>query len=318
MNPGPVRAEVLVFGSLNMDLAVRVPRVPEAGETLQARSLLQTPGGKGANQAVACARLGAKVAMVGRVGDDAFGLALKAALEADGVDTGAVATDAAPTGVALIMVDDGAQNRIALVPGANASVSVEDARQLRPLLEHANLVSLQLEVPMPAVCEAAAQARASGCTVLLNPAPARPLPDALWKLVDILVLNETEAALLGGLEVRDIAGAAQAAELLRRRGPAQVILTLGSQGAVVASAEGCRHFAALSVQAIDTTAAGDTFIGALCAALAQGAGLDVGISLGIQAAAVCVTREGAQISMPHRDELAAMPSVGTPGVLTVP
>lgn len=315
MTLDPASPEVIVFGSLNMDLVVRVPRVPEAGETLQAHSLIQTPGGKGANQAVACARLGARVAMVGRIGDDAFGLELKTSLEADGVDARDVATDAVPTGVALIMVDDGAQNRIALVPGANASVSVEDARTLRPVLETARILSLQLEVPMAAVCEAAAVARACGCSVLLNPAPAQPLPEVLWKLVDIMVLNETEAATLSGFAVHDIASAASAADLLRRRGPSQVILTLGSQGALVAGADACRHFPALSVRAVDTTAAGDTFIGALCAALAKGEALDAGVALGIQAAAVCVTRAGAQISMPHREDLAAMPPVRMPAAV---
>jgi ribokinase len=296
---------------------VRVPRVPAAGETLQAHSMRQTPGGKGANQAVACARLGGRVAMVGRVGDDAFGVALTAALEADRVDAREVATDAAATGVALIMVDDSAQNRIALVPGANAGVGVDDAQRLRPLLAAARVVSLQFEVPMPAVCEAAAMAHASGCTVLLNPAPAQPLPDALWQLVDVLVLNESEAELLSGIGVRDVAGAAAVADQLRRRGPSQVILTMGAEGALVASAEACRHFPALPVQAVDTTAAGDTFIGALCAALARGETLDAGVALGIQAAALCVTQAGAQISMPFRADLAAMPPVPGPFAVRV-
>lgn len=309
MNSDHGTPEVVVFGSLNMDLVLRVPRAPDAGETLQARSFMSNPGGKGANQAVACARQDARVAMVGRVGDDAFGLALKASLEADGVDARHVATDAASTGVALIMVDDGAQNRIALSPGANASVGTEDIERLRSALSTANIVSLQLEVPMPAVCEAAAIAHAAGCTVVLNPAPAQPLPDTLWPLVSILVLNETEAAMLSGETVRDTASAARAAVALRQRGPAHVVLTMGAEGVVVANVEGCRHFEALSVRAVDTTAAGDTFIGALCAALAKKESIDAGIALGIQAAALSVTKAGAQISMPHRQDLAALPAV---------
>lgn len=312
MNPEHATPEVVVFGSLNMDLVFRVPRVPDAGETLQARSFMSNPGGKGANQAVACARQGACVAMVGRVGDDAFGLALKASLEADGVDARHVATDAASTGVALIMVDDGAQNRIALSPGANASVGSEDIGRLRSALAAARIVSLQLEVPMPAVCEAAAIAHAAGCTVVLNPAPAQPLPDTLWPLVSILVLNETEAAMLSGMTVCDTASAARAADALRQRGPAQVILTMGGDGVVVANAAGCRHFAALPVQAVDTTAAGDTFIGALCAALANQESIDAGIALGVQAAALSVTKAGAQVSMPYRQDLAALPAVQQP------
>ncbi|MBT2323370.1 ribokinase [Variovorax paradoxus] len=315
MNPDHATPEVVVFGSLNMDLVLRVPRVPDAGETLQARSFMSNPGGKGANQATACARQGARVAMVGRVGNDAFGLALKASLEADGVDARPVATDAAATGVALIMVDDGAQNRIVLNPGANASVGSEDTQRLRRALAGARILSLQLEVPMPAVCEAAAIAHAAGCTVVLNPAPAQTLPDALWALVGIVVLNETEAAMLSGMAVRDASSAARAADALRRRGPAQVILTMGGDGVVIADAGACRHFPALAVQAVDTTAAGDTFIGTLCAALARGDAIDAGIALGIQAAALCVTRAGAQVSMPCRQELLALPAVPLPSVV---
>lgn len=312
MKPDHATPEVVVFGSLNMDLVLRVPRVPGAGETLHARSFMSNPGGKGANQAVACARQGARVAMVGRVGDDAFGLALKASLEADGVDARHVATDAASTGVALIMVDDGAQNRIALSRGANASVGSQDIGRLRSALATARIVSLQLEVPMAAVCEAAAIAHAAGRTVVLNPAPAQLLPDTLWPLVSILVLNETEAAMLSGVTVHDTASAARAAVALQQRGPAHVILTMGADGVVVANSEDSRHFEALSVRTVDTTAAGDTFIGALCAALARKEPIDAGIALGIQAAALSVTKPGAQVSMPHRQDLAALPAVPQP------
>ncbi|MGJ7508243.1 ribokinase [Variovorax sp. GT1P44] len=310
-------AEIVVFGSLNMDLVVRVPRVPSAGETLQAHSFMSNPGGKGANQAVACARQGASVAMIGRVGDDAFGLSLKASLAADGVEVGHVATAAGSTGVALIMVDDSAQNRIALIPGANGLVGADDTQRLEQDLATARLLLLQLEVPMQAVVDAAALAHPRGCTVVMNPAPAEPLPDALWKLVDILVLNETEAAMLCGIAVHDAAGAARAANALRLLGPAHVILTMGSEGVMACDAGGCRHFNALKVKAIDTTAAGDTFIGALCAALARGESIDDGIALGIQAAAVCVTRAGAQASIPRREELLAMPAVDCPSVVTL-
>ncbi|MBO9514948.1 MAG: ribokinase [Variovorax sp.] len=310
-------AEIAVFGSLNMDLVVRVPRVPEAGETLHAHAFMTNPGGKGANQAVACARQGARVAMVGRVGSDAFGQALTASLEADAIETAHVATAPASTGVALIMVDDSGQNRISLIAGANAFVGAEDLARLADDLAAARMLLLQLEVPMDAVLQAATLAHAKGCRVVLNPAPAQALPESLWDLLDLLVLNETEAALLSGLAVDDIAGAARAAEALRRRGPAQVILTLGSEGVVACDAAGCRHFAALKVDAIDTTAAGDTFIGALCAALARGESMDAGIALGIQAAALCVTRAGAQASIPHRHELQALATAERPAAVTL-
>jgi ribokinase len=307
--------DIAVFGSLNMDLVVRVPRVPAAGETLRARGFMTNPGGKGANQAVACARQGARVAMIGRVGDDAFGQALKSSLAGDAVETGHVATAPDPTGVALIMVDDGAQNRIALVPGANACVGADDVARLRDDLAAARLLVLQLEVPMDAVLAAAALARAKGCRVVLNPAPAQALPQALWALLDLLVLNETEAALLCGFAVDELVSAARAARTLHRRGPPRVILTLGGDGVVACDASGCRHFPALKVNTVDTTAAGDTFIGALCAALARDETLDAGIALGIQAAALCVTRAGAQASIPYRDELQTLPAAGRPAAL---
>ncbi|HMA09219.1 MAG TPA: ribokinase, partial [Ramlibacter sp.] len=252
-----VRNKVVVFGSLNMDLVVRVPRMPRSGETLSAHGFLANPGGKGANQAVACARQGGKVVMVGRVGDDAFGAQLRTAVVAQGVNAAGVATTpGVSTGVAMIMVDDAAQNCIAVVPGANASVSVEDAEVMSEWLADAGLLLLQLEVPMASVLRAAAVARDAGCAVLLNPAPAHALPAALWPLLDILVLNETEAQLLSGLSVVDVRNAVDAAALLRRRGARDVIVTLGEQGVVWACAAGTRHFEARKVQAVDTTAAG--------------------------------------------------------------
>jgi ribokinase len=304
VKPSTVRTGVVVFGSLNMDLVVRVPRMPQAGETLSAHGFLTNPGGKGANQAVACARQGGKVQLVGRVGADGFGAQLRAAVVAQGVDAGGVAaTPGVSTGVAMIMVDDSAQNCIAVVPGANAGVGIEDAEALRERLAGAGLLLLQLEVPMASVLRAAAIAREAGCTVLLNPAPAQALPDDLWPLLDILVLNETEAQLLSGLAVVDLHNAADAAKLLRRLGPRDVIVTLGEQGVVWAGAAGTRHFEARKVQAVDTTAAGDTFIGALGALLVEGRPLAEALAHAIRAAAICVTRAGAQASMPSREEV---------------
>ena len=309
--------DIAVFGSLNMDLVVRVPRVPDAGEPLQAHGFMTNPGGKGANQAVACARLGASVAMIGRVGEDAFGQALKASLEEDDIEIRHVATATASTGVALIMVDDSAQNRIALIPGANAFVGDEDISRLQCDLATARLLLLQLEVPMEAVQKAATLARAQGCGVVLNPAPAQALPAAMWGLLDMLVLNETEAALLCGFAVHDLDSAARAADALRRRGPPHVILTMGGDGVLACDAMGCRHFPALKVPAVDTTAAGDTFIGALCAARVRGEDMDACIALGIQAGALCVTQAGAQASIPRRADLQSLAAVDRPTPVTV-
>lgn len=304
MKHAPARSRVVVFGSLNMDLAVRVPRMPLPGETLTGHGFLPNPGGKGANQAVACARQGAQVDMVGRVGNDGFGAELRAALVAQGVEAGGVGTtEGISTGVAMIMVDDAAQNCIAVVPGANASVGAQDAETLRQRVADAGLLLLQLEVPMVSVLGAAAIARQAGCPVLLNPAPAQALPEALWPLVDILVLNETEASMFSGLPCVDPGNAKEAASLLLRRGPRHVIVTLGEHGVVWASAAGTLHLPALKVQAVDTTAAGDTFIGALAALVVEGRSMEDALSHAIRAAAICVTRIGAQASMPSREEV---------------
>ena len=298
-----MRSKVVVFGSLNMDLVVRVPRMPEAGETLSGHAFITNPGGKGANQAVACARQGARVDMAGRVGNDAFGAELRAALQADGIDHQGVVTTGTSTGVAMIMVDDAAQNCIAIVPGANASVGLEDAEALRGKLADARMLVLQFEVPMEPLVRGAAIARELGCTVMLNPAPARPLPDELWPLVDVLVLNEIEARLLSELPSVNANNAANAAAVLLQRGPQHVIITLGAQGVVWASAGTVRHFDAVQVTAVDTTAAGDTFIGALSALLVEGATMEAALRHAIRAAAICVTRPGAQASIPTRAEV---------------
>ena len=292
--------EIVVFGSLNMDLMVRVARAPRGGETLQGHSFFTNPGGKGANQAVACARQGARVAMVGCVGEDDFGRTLRKALADDGIDTANVCTVRESTGVAVVMVDDEGENRITVVPGAN------DLLEAGPELPAGQYLLLQLEVPMAQVVLAARSARAQGATVVLNPAPVRPLPDELWPLVDILVVNEIEAAELSGLPVADPAGAAAAATVLRRRAPPTVIVTLGGQGVVVADEAGCRHFPAVAVQVVDTTAAGDTFIGAMCAARAAGQSVDAAVLRGIQAATLCVTRAGAQASIPYLHQRAGL------------
>jgi len=293
MTPG-----IVVFGSMNMDLVVRVARAPRGGETLQGRSFFTNPGGKGANQAVACARQGARVAMVGCVGEDDFGKILRNALAEDQVDTANVRTVAGSTGVAVVMVDDEGENRITIVPGANDRVQAEDQGLAGDYL------LLQCEVPMPENVRAARIMRAKGATVVLNPAPVCELPDELWSLVDILVVNEIEASELSGLPVADPANAAAAATSLRRRGPPTAIVTLGSQGVLVADEAGCRHFPALPVQVVDTTAAGDTFIGAMCAARAAGQSMDAAVLRGIQAATLCVSRPGAQASIPYLHELA--------------
>ena len=297
---------LVVVGSLNMDLAFRVLRAPGAGETVSGETFATIPGGKGANQAVGCARLGARVAMIGRVGADAFGTELIAGLRQDGVDIRHVSQDATlPSGVAMVMVDHTAQNRIVVAAGANAALTPALLDDAAAMITTASLLVLQLEVPLATVMHAADLAHAAGRPVLLNPAPApsAPLPEALYARIDYLIPNESEAASLTGIDVRDVASAQQAAQILRGRGVRHVLITLGAQGVLIADETGMRHLPALVVQAVDTTAAGDTFIGGFSAGLLEGMSLDAAAALGQRAAALCVSRPGAQSSIPTRAEL---------------
>ena len=295
---------VVVIGSLNMDLVMRTPRVPVGGETLHGHEFSTLPGGKGANQAVACARLGAKVAMIGQVGNDGFGTTLRDGLAADGIDTsGVLQTSAVGTGVAMILVEDIGQNRIVLAAGANGALTPADIDAHAARIGGAAMLVLQLEVPMPVVQRAIGIAHAAGVPVLLNPGPASPLPEAVWSQIDILVPNESEATLLSGVEVSDATSAYAAAKVFRQRGVKCVLITLGANGVAVIDDAGERHLPAHVVKAVDTTAAGDTFIGGLSAGLVEGMTMDDAVALGQRASALCVTRHGAQPSIPYRREL---------------
>lgn len=296
---------VVVVGSLNMDLVMRTPRVPVGGETLHGHEFSTLPGGKGANQAVACARLGAKVSMIGQVGNDGFGTTLRDGLAADGIDvSGVLQTTAVGTGVAMILVEDIGQNRIVLAAGANGALTPDDIEAQAALIGGAAMLVLQLEVPMPVVERAIAIAHNAGVPVLLNPGPAKPLAEALWSQIDILIPNESEAELLSGIAVTDAASAYTAARVFRQRGVKCVLITLGANGVAVIDDAGERHLPAHVVKAVDTTAAGDTFIGGLSAGLVEGMAMDEAVALGQRASALCVTRHGAQPSIPYRREIA--------------
>ncbi|HSM82667.1 MAG TPA: ribokinase, partial [Nodosilinea sp.] len=285
-----------VFGSLNMDLVCRTPRLPQVGETLLGTDFATLPGGKGANQAVAAARLGARVAMVGRVGQDDFGQRLIQGLRADGVAVdGVVATPGVPTGIAAIAVDDAGRNTIVVVPGANGQVGEADVARLMASVRPGDLLLLQLEVPLPAVLAAAQAARAQGATVMVDPAPARPdLPAELLAAVDILTPNQVEASQLTGLSVTDLASATAAARQLVSRGVTTAIIKLGEQGAVVATAAGTFHQPALPVTARDTVAAGDAFNGGLAVALSEAMALKAAVEFATAVAAASVMVPGAQ------------------------
>ncbi len=303
-NPPP---RIVVLGSLNMDLVLRVPHAPAAGETLQGHSIATIPGGKGANQAVSCAREGAQVQMIGCVGDDAHGTALRHALEQDGIGTAMLRTvSGEPTGTALILVEDSGQNRIVIVPGANARVELDEAA-LKQQVQGAAFLVTQFETPMDQVARAIAVAHGADCKVLLNPSPVQPIADALWPRIDTLVVNEIEAQTLCGQAADTPQQAAQAGRALRAKGIARVVVTLGARGAVAVDAAGARHHPAPKVQAVDTTAAGDTFLGALAVALGEGQPFDDAVRLGIRAAALCIQQPGAQPSIPRRDAVLQSP-----------
>ena len=285
---------IVVVGSLNLDIVVPVPRHPRPGETVLGGDHARHPGGKGANQAVAAARLGAEIAMLGRVGDDDAGRLLLGALEEAGVATDDVlVTGDAPSGIALITVDDEAENAIVVSPGANARLDPSDVEAAAELIEGAGIVLLQLEVSLPSVERVAELARG---TVILNPAPAVELPGSLLERIDVLVPNRGELAFLSGGD-HDVESSAQ--ELEARH----VVVTLGAEGVLVVSGHSVEPIPGHSVEAVDTTAAGDCFCGALAAGLEEGLDLVVAARRANAAAALSTTRRGAQPSLPTRDEL---------------
>lgn len=295
---------VTVIGSANLDFTVAVERLPRPGETVSEGELLIAHGGKGANQAVAARRLGAEVRLIASLGRDAMGDRIAARLAEDGIPPeGLVRTDRAATGVALIVVDRQGRNQIAVAPGANRALAVAEIASRAEAIGWADVLLLQLETPLPIVRWALENARRLGKTTILNPAPARPLPDDLLALVDLLTPNESEAALLTGVPVRGLEGAETAARALLARGVRTVCVTLGAEGALLVEGARRLHAPAFSVQAVDTTAAGDAFNGALAAALAAGEALEDALELARAAAALACTRRGAQESLPGREEV---------------
>jgi ribokinase len=300
---------VVVFGSINMDLVARTPRLPMPAETITGHQFFTAPGGKGANQAVAAARLGTPTKLNGRVGNDRFGRELCQHLENFGVDTSAVFIDPeVGSGVAIIAVDDDAQNSIILIPGANGRVSSVDVNRLKENLKGAKTLLLQLEVPLATTITAARLGQQMGVTVILDPAPARALPKDLYALVDIITPNEVEASQLVNFPVQTEADAARAADVLLSRGTKTVIIKMGALGAFYATRRDdssiSREFIpAFNVNAIDTVAAGDAFNGGLATALIENLPLPIAVRWGSAVGALSTTKLGAQPSMPRREEL---------------
>jgi ribokinase len=295
---------IVVIGSSNTDMIIRVPRIPAPGETILGGEFFTAAGGKGANQAVGAARAGGRVKFVARVGNDMFGERAVAAVKRDGIDVRHVLRDnRAASGAALIFVASNGENSIAVAGGANAKLSTADVRRVAGAIAGAAALVLQLETPLASVQLAARLAVKAGVPVILNPAPAQPLPSALLKLVTILTPNETEAGLLTHSKVNSPGAAAKACATLRARGVGTVILTMGARGAFVSEPSGSKLIPGFKVKAVDTTAAGDIFNGALAVALAEGKTLDDAIRFANAAAAISVTRLGAQPSAPQRAEI---------------
>ncbi|MDX3527255.1 ribokinase [Streptomyces sp. ID05-39B] len=295
--------DLLVVGSANADLVIGVERRPEAGETVLGSDLAVHPGGKGANQAVAAARLGARTALLARIGDDAYGRLLLDSQRTAGVDTVGVLVGGAPTGVALITVDPSGDNSIVVSPGANGRLTPEDVRAAAGLFHASLVVSAQLEIPLETVVEVV-RSLAPGSRFVLNPSPPRPLPAEVLAACDPLIVNEHEAkVILGGAEVGD--RPEDWARVLLAKGPKSVVVTLGSQGALVASAEGVERVAAVKVDAVDTTGAGDSFTAALAWKLGAGSPLAEAAAYAARVGAVAVTRRGAQESFPTAAEVEA-------------
>ena len=298
------RKKILVVGSSNTDMVVKSRHLPRPGETVLGGDFLMNPGGKGANQAVAAAKLGGDVTFMAKVGEDVFGKEAKAGLEQYGINTSAILVDENnPSGVALIMVNDQGENSISVALGANGHLNPEDILQLVSFISNADIILIQLEIPLLTVEKVVALSAELGKKVILNPAPAQQLSAALLSSIYLITPNESEATHLTNIEVTDEKSARQAAEVLRRIGVSSVIITLGEKGAYVFSDEVEELIPAPKAHAVDTTAAGDTFNGALAVALSEEKSLKEAVEFANKAAAFSVTRLGAQSSCPTLADL---------------
>lgn len=299
-----VMGKIVVIGSSNTDLVVRTPRIPRPGETLIGSGFMVNPGGKGANQAVAAARMGGRVTFVASVGDDQFGREALEHYKAEGIDTRfIVCHPGVASGVALISVDDAAENSIVVAPGANALLSPADVDAAEERIAAADYVLMQHEIPMDAVVRATEIATRYGVRVILNPAPAAPIPDEVLTRLDLVTPNRSETELLTGMKIAGVNDALAAAEWFRARGVKRVAVTMGSNGALVMDDRTAEFVPAYRVEAVDTTAAGDVFNGALAVALAEGRKLGDAARFAAAASSIAVTRVGAQRSIPQREEV---------------
>ncbi|OZQ97905.1 ribokinase [Paenibacillus sp. VTT E-133291] len=295
---------IVVIGSINMDMVVRTSRAPNAGETLMGQVFALSPGGKGANQAVAAARLGAEVSMIGSIGKDTFGSEMLEIIKQEGIHIEHISmSETEATGVASIVIEEDGENRIIVVPGANIDLFAEDIQALEAVISQAEMIVMQLEMELAMSEHAIAIAHRHGIPVILNPAPARVLKDEMLGQVSYLTPNETEAGILTGMTVDSLETAEQAARILLQKGVKNVIVTLGSKGALIVNAEGAKSVPGFPVKAIDTVAAGDSFNGALAQQLVLGKTLEEAVSFANAVGALAVGKEGAIPSLPQLSEV---------------
>ncbi|MEI6061579.1 MAG: ribokinase [Bacteroidota bacterium] len=299
--------KIVVVGSCNTDMVIKADRLPVPGETILGGTFFMNPGGKGANQAVAASRMGGNVTLISKTGNDVFGKQSVMLYTAENIKTDFIYSDPKhPSGVALITVDSQGENCIVVASGANAYLTPSDIDKASAEIENSDLVLMQLEIPIDTVEYVAEMANKKGIKVILNPAPARALSDNLLKQLYIIIPNKSEAEILSGIKVSDIESAKQAADIISAKGVDIVVITLGSQGALIKEYKEYLFVEAFKVDALDTTAAGDTFCGAFCVGLSEGRSIPEAVKLAARAAAITVTRMGAQASIPYRSELSSL------------
>ena len=299
-----MKSSILVIGSTNTDMVIKADHLPAPGETILGGSFFMNPGGKGANQAVAAKRLGGDVTFIAKTGNDIFGERSLQLFKDEGIDTTYMIADRAnPSGVALITIDKNAENCIVVASGANAALTPVDLLPATDAIKQAGTILMQLEIPLETVLYVAKMAAANQCKMILNPAPACELPDALFKHIAIITPNKKEAEMLSGISINGMEDVHAAAVAIREKGVETVIITLGPEGAFISNKDMEQLVPATAVKAVDTTAAGDVFNGALAVALAEGHALVDAVDFGCRAAAISVTRLGAQSAAPYRSEL---------------
>ena len=300
----PTGSRIVVIGSSNTDMVVRAERLPAPGETIIGGKFFMNAGGKGANQAVAAARLGGTVSFIAKIGNDVFGKEAMALFEKEGIDCSCVSIDSeSPSGVALITVNHEGENCIVVAPGANAALSPKDFESNIKLIRQADILLMQLEIPLETIAWAIDTGASEKTKIILNPAPAQIIPDRILKRVDIITPNETEAGILTGIAVTDPASAERTAKALLQKGVGSVVITMGAQGAFLMDKNQIQLIPAPAVRAVDTTAAGDIFNGALAVGLSNGLSLTEAVKFGIRVASISVTRMGAQSSAPYLREI---------------